>query len=156
MRHIEIIEKLSLQKHPEGGYYKSTYLAQTTIDNKPIGSSIYYLLERADKSHLHQLNSDELWHHYEGGLLHIHTFSPEGNYELFKLGLNLEEGYQPQVLIPKKHWMCAEVVAQNFVLAGCTLYPAFSFDEFVLATKGDIKPAENSYNDLIERFTLGN
>ena len=58
----EIIKKLNLIKHPEGGFYKETYRAEKsiTLDNGNVrntGTAIYYLLKDKDKSHFHKAAS---------------------------------------------------------------------------------------------------
>jgi len=67
------IEKLGLQKHPEGGWFKEVYRSPEIIINgilpdirgdRNISTSIYYLLEGKDFSAFHRIKSDELWHYY--------------------------------------------------------------------------------------------
>jgi uncharacterized protein len=66
------IQKLALEAHPEGGYYRQTYRADLVLAQgalppqftgpRPASTAIYFLLEGEDFSAFHRLRSDELWH----------------------------------------------------------------------------------------------
>ena len=70
----DLIKRYSLQPHPEGGYYTSTYQASMLLSqqdlpsvfkgDRPVSSAIYYLLEKGDFSSFHRIASDECWHFY--------------------------------------------------------------------------------------------
>jgi hypothetical protein len=140
------IDKLQLLPHPEGGYFKEVFRDQK--EYPPHGSfsgprnystSIYYLLEKTDFSSFHRIQSDETWHHYDGGCILIHYFE---NQELItkKLGKRLEEGEHPQHTVPKNTWFAAEPAADcEYALMGCTVAPGFDFRDFELAMWEDLK-----------------
>src|SRR5580700_11298154 len=75
------IEKLQLEKHPEGGSFRETYRAALEIERahlpkkfsgqRNISTSIYFLLQKNEFSAFHRIASDELWHFYYGGPLAI-------------------------------------------------------------------------------------
>ena len=79
MKSKEIIEKLQLLPHPEGGFYKETYRsdADISIDGnvRHLCTSIYYLLEDANRSRFHRIKSDELWFFHLGEPLEIITLN---------------------------------------------------------------------------------
>ena len=66
------IQKLGLQEHPEGGYYRQTYRADLVLVKptlppqytgaRPASTAIYFLLDGENFSAFHRLPSDELWH----------------------------------------------------------------------------------------------
>jgi uncharacterized protein len=70
------IEKLQLQKHPEGGWFKEIYRSAEMIPandlpagfsgSRNISTSIYYLLEGGGFSAFHRIKSNEIWHFYTG------------------------------------------------------------------------------------------
>ena len=99
----QLIEALQLEPHPEGGFYRSTmrdeeqlYLAR---GERPLYTSIYFLLRSQDISHLHRLQSDEVWYYHGGSALTIHMIHPDGTYEAKRLGLDITNGEQPQNLV---------------------------------------------------------
>ncbi|WP_107943506.1 cupin domain-containing protein [Metasolibacillus fluoroglycofenilyticus] len=137
------IEQLQLEAHPEGGYYKSSFRANEEIATRdvlrPIYTSIYFLLRSQDISHLHRLQSDELWYYHAGSPLTVHMIYPDGTYEAKKLGLNIAEGETPQILVPK-HTIFGSSVdeAATFSLVGCMVAPGFDFADFELFTLDEL------------------
>src|ERR1041385_1543730 len=72
----EVINSLGLIPHPEGGYYKETYRADSVYltnknESRNISTAIYYLLENEDKSLFHRIPSDELWFFHLGQSVEI-------------------------------------------------------------------------------------
>ena len=56
----ELIEKMALLPHPEGGYYKETYRSIETIDGEQsLMTSILFLLTSENASNFHRIQSDE-------------------------------------------------------------------------------------------------
>ncbi|MDQ6972523.1 MAG: cupin domain-containing protein, partial [Mariprofundaceae bacterium] len=128
------IEKLALQAHPEGGFYRETYRCADCfpVDGSdksfPAGRSrstgIYFLLEQGDYSAFHRIQSDEIWHHYDGDALHIHVIDPAGVYRCLTLGCDIADGQLPQAVVPAGCWFASEVAdAGDFALGGCTVAP---------------------------------
>ena len=65
----KIIEKLDLQPHPEGGWYRQTWIADATDGDRPSGTCIYFLLKSGSSSHWHRVDAAEIWHYYAGSPL---------------------------------------------------------------------------------------
>ncbi len=81
MQARDIIQKLSLQPHPEGGWYREIYRSGLQVEG-PRGrrsalTTIYYLLERAQLSRWHVVDADEVWHFYCGAPLELATYDPD-------------------------------------------------------------------------------
>ncbi|MEK4231185.1 cupin domain-containing protein [Solibacillus sp. FSL H8-0538] len=137
------IEKLQMEAHPEGGYFKSTFRADEQLTcaqgERPLFTSIYFLLGSNDISHLHRLQSDELWYYHGGSALTVHIIHADGHYEAKKLGLNIEAGEVPQVLVPKQAIFGSSVEEQDtFSLVGCMVAPGFDFADFELFTQTEL------------------
>lgn len=157
------INKLQLKKHPEGGYFKEIYRSDEIIPESALpyrysnsrnhSTSIYFLLNDDEFSAFHRLASDELWHFYDGSPLMIHIIHPDGKPEEKKLGLNIENGENPLAVIPRNTWFAAEVIDKNaYTLIGCTVSPAFDFDDFELAEKAKLLKDYPQHATLIERL----
>ena len=163
----ELIARLDLTRHPEGGWYRETYRSSEQIPAKALperfsGSralctAIYFLLERGDFSALHQIKSDELWHYHAGSSLLIHIFTPDGDYRVERLGADLAAGDRFQVMVSAGSWFGAEpaVGEANFALVGCTVAPGFDFRDFVLADREHLCAAYPRHAPLIRRLTRG-
>lgn len=134
-----LIEKLELQPHPEGGYYRRTFESEYMV-NTPYGerramTSIYYLLDKGSKSRWHRLKSFERWYFHSGDAVNIHLFDGEG---FLTKQLGIGAGEEPVVDIPENTWFCAELTdasaADAFAFVSCTVSPGFEFSDFELAS----------------------
>ena len=160
----EWIQSLSLQPHPEGGYFKEIYRAEGIISqpNLPMrynggrsySTTIYYLLESHDFSSLHRLASDEQWFHIDGAALTIHSIAPNGTYTQYHIGKNLENGETPYAVVPHGCWFGGTVKEpQTFSLVGCVVAPGFHFDDFELASRRDLQKIYPNHKTIIEQLT---
>lgn len=148
------IEKLNLAKHPEGGYYRSSFRASEDMAvrdvQRPIYTSIYFLLRSQDISHLHRLKSDELWYYHAGSSLTVHMIFPDGTYEAKKLGLKVEAGEVPQIAVPKNTIFGSSVEdAATFSLVGCMVAPGFDFEDFELFTQEELLADYPQHEEVI-------
>ncbi len=127
----EIIERLRLEPHPEGGWYRQTWMA----DDGPraSGTCIYFLLKAGERSHWHRVDATEIWHHYRGAPLVLRLAADEaGPAKAHWLGPDLAGGAEPQVIVPAGFWQSAECTG-DWTLVGCTVSPGFQFEGFELA-----------------------
>lgn len=161
-----LIQQLELSLHPEGGYFKEVYRSAEVISHvalperfkgdRPFSTSIYFLLPGNTFSAFHRIQSDEIWHFYEGCSVEIFVISPEGELEIHKLG---NRGATPmyQVMIPKGHWFAAKATeADDFSLCGCTVAPGFDFEDFEMAECKQMLNDFPQHNDLIRKLTNSN
>ena len=131
----ELIELLSLEPHPEGGWFRRTWCAESPPGERPSGSAIYYLLCRGERSREHRIDATEIWHHYLGDPLELvidHWSSGERRHVL---GPDVQRGQAPQVVVPPGAWQRAAPLGA-FALVGCTVSPAFRYDGFELRDDG--------------------
>ncbi len=135
MTAAEIIARLDLAPHPEGGWYRQTWIEDGRSD-RPAGTAIYYLLEADQRSHWHRVDATEIWHWYAGSDLEL-QISPgdDGPVAVHRLGSDLASGARPQVIVPKDAWQSARTV-DGWGLVGCTVSPGFRFDGFEMAPVG--------------------
>lgn len=131
----EIIERLGLVPHPEGGYFRETHRHLGEGGGRGAGTAIYFLLERGQRSHWHRVDAAEIWHFYAGAPLLLRTSSEPGRIVERTLGPNLSAGELPQLIVEPDAWQAAESTG-DYTLVGCTVSPAFEFDKFVLAPPG--------------------
>lgn len=127
----EIIARLGLAPHPEGGHYRQTWVADGP--GRPAGTCIYFLLAAGERSHWHKVDAAEIWHFYAGSPLILSIADPQaGRRDDRRLGPDLAAGEAPQIIVPADHWQAAETTG-SWTLVGCTVSPGFSFDGFTLA-----------------------
>ncbi len=131
----DLIAHLALDPHPEGGWYRQTWIADQQGDTRAAGTAIYYLLDAGERSHWHRIDSAEIWHHYMGGAVRL-LLSPTdgGPVTPHLLGPQIGNGQRPQVLVPPGCWQSAAPV-DGWALMGCTVSPGFEFEHFEMAPK---------------------
>src|SRR5215831_10363592 len=94
----DIIARLELKPHPEGGYYRETFRdMRTDAQGRAISTAIYFLLARGERSHWHRIDAVEIWHHYSGSPL-ILQISDAGAQQSIRLGPDLGGGERPQAI----------------------------------------------------------
>nr|WP_223699997.1 cupin domain-containing protein [Sutcliffiella deserti] len=157
------ITKLDLKPHPEGGFYKQTFLSEERITDKELSvrfngtrrlySSIYFLLTDKNISHFHRLKSDEVWYYHGGSSFTVHVIHENGEYRKYKLGLNLEKGEVPQAIVPKNAIFGSTVEESDaFSLVGCMVSPGFEFEDFELLTQDDLLIQFPEHEDIIKKL----
>ncbi|MEL7151603.1 MAG: cupin domain-containing protein [Pseudomonadota bacterium] len=130
----DIIEHLKLAPHPEGGWYRQTWVASD--GPRPSGTCIYFLLKAGERSHWHRVDATEIWHFYSGAPLTLRLAeTSSGPAVPHVLGPDLPSGQAPQVIVPEGHWQMAESNG-DWTLVGCSVSPAFRFEGFELAAPG--------------------
>lgn len=133
MQAREVIDRLSLQPHPEGGWYREIYRSservQATRGARSAITLIHYLLEGDQVSRWHVVDSDEIWHFYEGSPLEFFAYDPQlRTLVRHELG-NSRDDHERAVAIPKGVWQAARSTG-DFSLVGCTVGPGFEFEDF--------------------------
>lgn len=154
--------KFQLQPHPEGGSYQETYRAvkqypsedSITKETRPICTGIYYMLSGMEFSAFHRIDSDEMWHYYDGNVdLVVHELSLKTEeYKRHELGRYSDEATF-QCVVPAGSWFSAELLYSSnssiphssaFALCGCTVSPGFTFKTFELAKREELLNEWNS------------
>lgn len=129
-----IIAALGLSPHPEGGWYRQTWVEEPA-EGRPAGTAIYFLLKAGEASHWHRVDAAEIWHFYAGDPLVLSIAGAEdGPAEDHVLAPDLARGV-PQIVVPKGHWQAARTTGA-YTLVGCTVSPGFRFEGFELAPPG--------------------
>ena len=124
-----LIEYHKMIPHPEGGHYVEVF------KNKDV-SHIYFLLEQHEHSHWHRITKNETVHFYSGDPLEIYTSKDGEEFETNQIGSNNNFIYS----IEKNTWFAMKPKGK-FSLIGCTVAPAFEFEDLELAPK-DWKPSK--------------
>ena len=118
-----LIEYHKMIPHPEGGHYVEVF------KNKDV-SHIYFLLEGHEHSHWHRITKNETVHFYSGDPLEIYTSKDGEEFETNQIGSNNNFIYS----IEKNTWFAMKSKGK-YSLIGCTVAPAFEFEDLELAPK---------------------
>jgi uncharacterized protein len=130
----EIIDRLALEPHPEGGWYRETWRDRPADGGRGAGTSILFLLEAGQRSHWHRIDAAELWLFQAGGPLRLQTASGAEITE-HRLGPDVIGGDQLQATVAPGQWQAAQAL-DRWSLVACVVVPAFDFARFELALPG--------------------
>jgi predicted cupin superfamily sugar epimerase len=154
----EVIAALGLTPHPEGGFFSETFRAPAGVDapfgaRRAASTAIYFLLRAGDFSAFHVVRSDEVWHHYLGASLELHTINPAGRHDRVELGKELLHGERPQWVVPAGTLQAARIIGEGFGLFGCTVAPGFDFADFNMPSRAELSQRFPTLLPVIESFT---
>ena len=160
----QLIKRLNLEKHPEGGYFKETYRSEMSISEsslpsrfssqRSVSTCIYFMLTSDEFSAFHKVNQDEAWHFYLGATIELHMISPEGEYSKIHIGNDFFNDETTQFIVPAQHWFAAEIHKEDsFALVGCTVAPGFDFKDFELADRLELQREFPEHKIIISKLT---
>ncbi len=139
---ISLIDKLQLQPHPEGGFYRETWrsdlclpksiLSDDYTGSRSAGTAILFLLPTGHFSQWHRVRSAELWFHQSGDPLEL--VIAETLDGASQLSIHLGRDYTFQAIVPPNHWQRATPIVgtAGYALVGCVVVPGFDFADFEL------------------------
>ncbi len=156
------INKLKLNPHPEGGFFKEVYRSPEMCEQLPLryqgvrnfSTSIFYLLKGHQFSAFHRIKSDEIWHFYDGCPLNIYILDNERCLVTERLGRDLNNNEKLQVTVSRGQWFAAQPIEKTgFSLVGCTVAPGFDFLDFELGIRKELVRKYPEYRPIILRYT---
>jgi predicted cupin superfamily sugar epimerase len=127
----DLIERLGLAPHPEGGHYRETVRLPAGAGERSAMTAILFLLDTGERSHWHKVDAAELWLWHAGAPLSLAI----GRDAPLLLGGDVAAGQQPQALVPADAWQSA-AATRGWALVSCVVAPGFDFAGFVLAPPG--------------------
>ena len=129
----EIIAKLGLEPHPEGGHFAETFRDAAPNDTgRAASTAIYYLLKAGEISRWHRVDAVEAWHFYAGSPLELRIGHWENGNVRHVLGNDIGVSERPQIVVPANVWQSARSLGE-WTLVGCTVAPGFEFSGFEMA-----------------------
>jgi predicted cupin superfamily sugar epimerase len=166
----QLIDHYQMESNPEGGFFVQTYLSNGSVPvsvlpdrfartptTRPYSTAIFYLLrtEFNDRSHLHMLAMDEVWHFYLGGQLTIVILHPDGgSVEVVKMGRDVLNGETVQFVVPAQTWFGAFPSSGDYAFVGNTNAPGFVYEDWQLGNKTTLLEQFPNAADWIEMLAL--
>jgi predicted cupin superfamily sugar epimerase len=129
----QIIAKLGLHPHPEGGWYRQTWVGPDLhigTNTRASGTAILFLLKAGERSHWHRVDADEIWIWNAGAPLLLSL--GETVARDIRMGPDVLGEDQAQAVVPAGHWQAARSLGA-WSLVTCTVSPGFRFEGFELA-----------------------
>jgi uncharacterized protein len=158
---LELIDTLGLLPHPEGGFYRETFRSPLTLrglawtgpdGERSASTAIYFLLPAGVFSAFHRVVSDEVWHHYDGDPVLLHTLDESGH-EVVRLGRDFAAGERPQHVVRGGVWQAAVATGDRYALCGCTVAPGFDFADFIMPSRDTLASAYPEHAAIIASLT---
>ena len=138
-RRPPLADALDLYPHPEGGWYRETWVSSVEVapdgyeGTRATATAIYFLLPSGSASCWHMLRSDEIWLWQRGGALEL-RLGGSGDVpvetDVVVLGNELESGQVLQAVVPGGTWQSAQPIGDTEVLVSTIVSPGFHFADF--------------------------
>ena len=153
----QLISDLSLNRHPEGGWFRRTYESAQSLElergERACASSILYFLKANEISCLHQLQSDEIWYFHSGSPLKIHQFA-SGHYSQVLLGTDFVRQNQVQHIIDAGTVFGAECMGEERgTLISCMVSPGYDEADFNWARTEELLGSYPEQREIIEKLS---
>jgi predicted cupin superfamily sugar epimerase len=175
---MQLIEKLCLKPHKEGGYFSEVWRAPEKLavnalpprysGSRSLSTSIYYLITPESFSRMHRLRSDEIFHFYLGDPVEMLLLGPWSTREkeevederqpgqVVVLGPDIEAGHRPQIVVRRGTWQGARLKTERkgaFALMGTTMAPGFEYDDYEEGTRKKLAGEYPEFADRICKLT---
>ena len=145
-------ETYDLQRHEEGGYFAEVYTSPfRQRRHRATAGSIYFLLDKEDVSHFHQLDCDEIWCYHAGCGMKI-TVLNDGRIEEFFLGVDAENSRATVVISAGAIFAAENIDKTSYTLVSCVTTPQFRYRGFRLITRDELKKIYPNINDELLRL----
>jgi len=133
------VTRLGLELHPEGGYFKRIYTSPQTHSapqgERPLCTSIYYLLTREQPiGRLHRNRSDILHYFLDGGPLEYVVLGADG--ALRRERLDAQTRFLP---VPGGCWKASRLIeGAGHALVAEVVTPGFDYADHQFAAEADL------------------
>ena len=134
----------------EGGLWSQPYASDETLaagtlpgrdTDRPVCSTIHFLLTPGTFSCMHRLVTDEIWYFHMGTSVELLLIYPDGSSTVPVLGHDLAAGERLQVTVPRGTWMGARLKGEGeYGLMSTSMAPAYVASDFEAGSFEDLLP----------------
>ncbi len=164
----KLIEHFHMQKVPqEGCWFSLSYASDDSLDGEslparyagrahPAGSAIVALETPQDFSAMHRLQTDEVWHFYDGSAIEMLLLFPDGHGQKITLGANVLAGELRQFTVPRGVWQGSaprDKSAAAYSFFGDQLSPGFDYADFEIGYRDALRRQYPAFAHDIDRLT---
>jgi uncharacterized protein len=130
-----LAETLDLTPHPEGGWFRQTWVSPESVTLpdghvRPTATLIYFLLPAGESSTWHRVASDEVWLSHTGQV--ALEYGGSGATPVAERTATVGVQRDAQVLVPAGVWQ-RTLPSESAALVSCLVSPGFDFEDFELA-----------------------
>jgi predicted cupin superfamily sugar epimerase len=128
-----IIEILGLDPLPdEGGWYRRSY-----GDDRSCSVILYLMTADDGFSAMHLLDADEVFTYVAGAPAEMLQLHADGSTATHRIGVDLEAGERPQVVVPAGVWQGTKSLGR-WTLLTTTVSPAYTDEIFHLGDRAEL------------------
>jgi predicted cupin superfamily sugar epimerase/mannose-6-phosphate isomerase-like protein (cupin superfamily) len=164
----KLIDHYQMQKIPqEGPWFTLSYSSADTLDgdslpvryagrDHPAGNAIVALETPNDFSAMHRLQTDEVWHFYDGSPLDVLLLYPDGHGQKITLGPNVLAGEFRQFTVPRGVWQGSaphDPSAAAYSFFADQLSPGFDYADFEMGYRDALQREYPAFARDIARLT---
>jgi len=156
----QLIKRLQLEPHIEGGYFRRTFAAEhrakipTEQGPRLTLSSIFYLLtDDAPIGHWHLNQSDIIHYYHAGSPVEYYLINEAGELDCITLGHDLAAGQQLQLVVTGGTWKASQLKEGEYGLISEAVAPGFDIADMTLASRQTLAAQFPQHDALIARFT---
>ena len=164
----KLIRHYHMQPIPlEGAWFSLTYTSEDSLEGAALperyggrahaaGSAIVVLETPRDFSALHRLQTDEVWHFYDGSPIDLLLLYPDGHGKKVTLGANVLAGELRQFTVPRGVWQGSaprSTAAGTYSFVADQLSPAFDNADFQMGYRDQLQREYPAFAKDIERLT---
>ena len=164
----KLIDHYHMQKIPqEGPWFSLSYASADSLDgdslparyagrSHPAGSAIVAVETPRDFSAVHRLQTDEVWHFYDGSPVDMLLLYPDGHGQKVTLGPNVLAGEFRQFTVPRGVWQGSaprETSAAAYSFFADQLSPGFDYADFEIGYRDALQREYPAFARDIARLT---
>ncbi len=132
-----LAKRFGMKIHEENGLYVERHYKNKSNERAASGS-IYYFLDKDEKSDFHRIDCDEYWCYNAGSTLELWIINPDGKLNICKCGIT--EDAEPTIYIPSGAIFASRHSSDcndgTFITA--ITVPRFKYEGFELFDKDEI------------------
>ena len=148
----------------EGGMWSQPYISDETLpartlegrpSERPVCSTIHFLITPESFSCMHRLVTDEIWYHHAGPAAKMLLIGPDGKSMVKMLGQDLLNGEMPQITVPRGTWQgCVMAGEGPYTLMSTSMAPAYQDSDFEAGTYEELEASTlPEHQELLRRLT---
>ncbi len=164
----QLIAHYHMQKVPqEGCWFSLAYSSADTLPGDslparyegrahPAGNAIIAVETPRDFSAMHRLQTDEVWHFYDGSPIEMLLLYPDGHGQKITLGPNVLAGQLRQFTVPRGVWQGSAPRARGpaaYSLFADQLSPGFDYADFEIGYRDALQRQYPAFARDIEHLT---
>ena len=137
MNTYDLAKRFGMKVHEEKGLFVEKHY-ENKSSKRAASGSIYYFVDKNEKTDFHRIDCDEYWCYNAGSTLELWIINIDGKLSIRKCGIT--EDAEPNIYIPKGSIFASRhsVNSNDGTFVTAITVPRFKYEGFELFTKDEI------------------